>query len=261
MGIGASHCIMLIVFLFCYTEITNAMDSVPPPDQNTNATNQSDGYNSSLAALDNSNNFIQKLMPDDKLGTAQSYNGSRTAENDSAEYNEVSNLTSSANLAHVNSGNVTHYIIWKQFINFPNFVVYHTYIGEAGLQKSSGLRKYLTAHKILALFLGMAGVLACLLVIIYCIYIRQDKEDMFSHHRLYGEGFEDPVLHLDTPVDHLDFFSFRETEITPYPTPQHKCLKAETAECKRNYMVEDPKTVVTDDHIHQAVQMGTLKLS
>lgn len=65
--------------------------------------------------------------------------------------------------------------------------------------------------KMLVLFFGIVGALVCLLILIYVIYSRTHKSEMFSHHRLYGEGFEDPVLHLDTPMDHYDFFSFSDT--------------------------------------------------
>ncbi|XP_078507094.1 Golgi-associated olfactory signaling regulator isoform X2 [Lissotriton helveticus] len=65
--------------------------------------------------------------------------------------------------------------------------------------------------KMLVLFFGIVGALVCLLILIYVIYSRTNKSEMFSHHRLYGEGFEDPVLHLDTPMDYYDFFSFSDT--------------------------------------------------
>ncbi|KAM3923351.1 LOW QUALITY PROTEIN: Golgi-associated olfactory signaling regulator [Leptodactylus fuscus] len=120
-------------------------------------------------------------------------------------------------------------------------------------------KTYFGGHKLLAMFLGMAGVLACLLILIYCIYIRQHKEEMFSHHRLYGEGFEDPVLHLDTPVDHLDFFSFRDTELTPAPTPQHKCHETESCDTKGDYKVEAPKGTSSNELLQQIIQMGSMK--
>nr|XP_033816025.1 Golgi-associated olfactory signaling regulator isoform X3 [Geotrypetes seraphini] len=46
--------------------------------------------------------------------------------------------------------------------------------------------------KVLALFLGAAGVLVCLLLLIYCFYSRSHRKEMFSHRRLYEGGFEDP---------------------------------------------------------------------
>ncbi|KAM8928005.1 Golgi-associated olfactory signaling regulator [Pelodytes ibericus] len=106
----------------------------------------------------------------------------------------------------------------------------------------------------------MAGVLATLLIVIYCIYIRQHKEDMFSHHRLYGEGFEDPVLHLDTPVDHFDFFSFRDTEFTPAPTPRHTAQNTVPHEPKLDYGVEAPKGTSSNEHPGQIIQMGSLNI-
>ncbi|XP_053307733.1 Golgi-associated olfactory signaling regulator [Spea bombifrons] len=104
----------------------------------------------------------------------------------------------------------------------------------------------------------MAGVLGCLLILVYCIYNRQHKEDMFSHHRLYGEGFEDPVLHLDTPVDHFDFFAFRDTEITPTPTPQHKPRSIININYENEFEAEPPKDKPSDEHQKQAIQMDTL---
>nr|XP_033816024.1 Golgi-associated olfactory signaling regulator isoform X2 [Geotrypetes seraphini] len=71
--------------------------------------------------------------------------------------------------------------------------------------------------KVLALFLGAAGVLVCLLLLIYCFYSRSHRKEMFSHRRLYEGGFEDPVLHLDTPMDHYDFFSLNDQDRRPAP--------------------------------------------
>ncbi|XP_018083672.1 Golgi-associated olfactory signaling regulator [Xenopus laevis] len=123
-------------------------------------------------------------------------------------------------------------------------------------------RKDVGAHKLLAMFLGMAGVLACLLILIYCIYNRQHKEEMFSHRRLYGEGFEDPVLHLDTPMDHYDFFSFKDHDTT---TP---ALTAQNMEDQKNpgypskgdYKVDVPKGTSSNEHLRQIFQLGPLKL-
>lgn len=293
-----SHCVIFIVLLPCFTEKTNAFDFLQLLKRSkytdANSISKPDGFNSPpvLPKICNSNlkadknsslqqsiqqnstdkpccfnlDASQKLL-NDCLSITQDISSNQTIQADivndydkATNISSFSNLTSSGSLPSIDMDNATHYIIWKHFINFTNFVVYHKYMREDGQQKDSRMKKYLGAHKLLALFLGMAGVLACLLIIIYCVYIRQHKEDMFSHHRLYGEGFEDPVLHLDTPVDHLDFFSFRDTEITPYPTPQHKCHKTETTESKGDYIIEPSKnTSPTNDHLHQVIQMGTLK--
>ncbi|XP_018081856.1 uncharacterized protein LOC108696752 [Xenopus laevis] len=123
-------------------------------------------------------------------------------------------------------------------------------------------RKDFGAYRLLALFLGMAGVLACLLILVYCIYNRQRKEEMFSHRRLYDEGFEDPVLHLDTPMDHYDFFSFKEFDtMTP-------ALKEQNTEEQKNagysskgdYKVDVPKGTSSNEHLRQIFQLGPLKL-
>ncbi|XP_072282071.1 Golgi-associated olfactory signaling regulator [Pyxicephalus adspersus] len=277
---GLSHFAMFIVLLSCYIEMAHTFDFFRLIKVSkltyTNSTNKPEGStsppmlpfsnfkNSSLEPLQASQNSTEQPCFCSNITQVTSANQTIEANisNDDekvANVTSVSNLTSSGNLANIDMDNGTHYIIWKHFINFTNFVVYHKYIGEHDQQKDSRIRRYLGAHKLLALFLGMAGVLACLLVIIYCIYIRQHKEDMFSHHRLYGEGFEDPVLHLDTPVDHLDFFSFRDTEITPYPTPQHKCQKTETTESKEDYIVDVSKDTLHNDNVNQVIQMGTMK--
>ncbi|KAE8593843.1 hypothetical protein XENTR_v10019344, partial [Xenopus tropicalis] len=123
-------------------------------------------------------------------------------------------------------------------------------------------RKDFGAHRLLAMFLGMAGVLACLLILIYCIYNRQHKEEMFSHRRLYGEGFEDPVLHLDTPMDHYDFFSFKESDTTtPALTGQNTDeQKNPSYTDKGDYRVDVPKGTSSNEHLRQMFHMGPLKL-
>ncbi|XP_069804382.1 uncharacterized protein [Dendropsophus ebraccatus] len=170
----------------------------------------------------------------------------------------ITNLTSTGNRTF---GNLYNSTLWWPFIHFPNYVICQFSQGCDYMENDLMEPTFFGSHKLLALFLGMAGVLAFLLILIYCIYIRQHKEEMFSHHKLYGEGFEDPVLHLDTPVDHLDFFSFRDTELTPAPTPQHKCYNPETYETKEDYKVEVPKGTSSNEHLHQILQMGSIRLS
>ncbi|KAJ1131636.1 hypothetical protein NDU88_009971 [Pleurodeles waltl] len=91
------------------------------------------------------------------------------------------------------------------------------YSHKNGVRKKAELKGPFTKElprvtgKMLVLFFGIVGALVCLLILIYVIYSRTHKSEMFSHHRLYGEGFEDPVLHLDTPMDHYDFFSFSDS--------------------------------------------------
>ncbi|XP_063798965.1 Golgi-associated olfactory signaling regulator isoform X1 [Pseudophryne corroboree] len=155
----------------------------------------------------------------------------------------------------------TTYTIRYVLYNADGIQVAYTNWSQPIKTRGSGMKKFFGAHKLLALFLGMAGVLACLFILVYCIYIRQHKEDMFSHHRLYGEGFEDPVLHLDTPVDHLDFFSFRDTEFTPASTPQHQCQKLESYESNGDYRVDAPKGTSSNEHLQQIIQMGPIKFS
>uniref|UniRef100_A0A8C5QT95 Uncharacterized protein n=1 Tax=Leptobrachium leishanense TaxID=445787 RepID=A0A8C5QT95_9ANUR len=138
--------------------------------------------------------------------------------------------------------------------------VHYKIFGEEDDQKDFKIRKKFASHKLLALFLGMAGVLAGLLILIYCIYTRQHKEDMFSHHRLYGEGFEDPVLHLDTPVDHFDFFSFKDTEMTPAATPHHKPHDPVINEPKGEDKFNVPKGTSSNEQTQQSFQMGSLNI-
>ncbi|XP_077313130.1 Golgi-associated olfactory signaling regulator isoform X2 [Lithobates pipiens] len=224
-----SHCVIFIVLLPCFAEKTNAFDFLQllKRSKYTDASSISkpDGFDSppvlpriciSILKADKNSSLQQSIqqnstdkpccfnldasqkLPNDCLNITQDISSNQTIQadivNDYEKATNISfhNLTSSGSIPGIDMDNATHYIIWKHFINFTNFVVYHKYMTEDGQQKDSRIKKYLGAHKLLALFLGMAGVLACLLIIIYCVYIRQHKEDTFSHHRLYGEGFEDP---------------------------------------------------------------------
>ncbi|XP_063293281.1 Golgi-associated olfactory signaling regulator [Pelobates fuscus] len=144
--------------------------------------------------------------------------------------------------------------------NSTYHALYYTFFGEDSEPTEFNFRKTIASHKLLAMFLGMAVVLAALLVLVYCIYSRQHKEDMFSHHRLYGEGFEDPVLHLDTPVDHFDFFSFKDTEITPTPTPLHKPQNYVINEPKQDNTFDVPKETHSNENSHQNFQMSSLNI-
>ncbi|XP_073513897.1 uncharacterized protein [Phyllobates terribilis] len=276
MGSKWTYSISCFYFLSCYT-VSGFTASILPPAglsiaSTANDTITIDRSNSSLE-LDNDETKIGHLIanesttagvllhqsnisPDSKVDGKPS----KDLLDEDEDVYTFTNLTSAANLSTLNLRNSTHYKIWQHLLNFPNYVICQFYQRDGYIKKDPEVKKtYFGGHKLLAMFLAMAGVLACLLILIYCIYIRQHKEEMFSHHRLYGEGFEDPVLHLDTPVDHLDFFSFRDTELTPAPTPQHKCHKTETYETNGDYKVDAPKGISTDDYLHQVIQMGSIK--
>ncbi|XP_063798966.1 Golgi-associated olfactory signaling regulator isoform X2 [Pseudophryne corroboree] len=291
-----SYYMSLICFLSFYTKLTMASGILQPLmaliNSNANKVSTLGGSNSSLAAYDHySANEIQ--VADENSSTQNDTEGllpqrpdmfqsgifnhepntthygftttsaSRKELLDSvnvSNFTFLPNLTSSENLTNADMDNSTQFTMWNHLTDFTHYLVHHKYIGDKE-QKGSGMKKFFGAHKLLALFLGMAGVLACLFILVYCIYIRQHKEDMFSHHRLYGEGFEDPVLHLDTPVDHLDFFSFRDTEFTPASTPQHQCQKLESYESNGDYRVDAPKGTSSNEHLQQIIQMGPIKFS
>ncbi|XP_053546739.1 Golgi-associated olfactory signaling regulator [Bombina bombina] len=136
--------------------------------------------------------------------------------------------------------------------------VHDTYIGGVNVQNYSENKKTSGANKLLALFLGMAGVLISLLILVYCIYSRQHKEEMFSHQRLHGEGFEDPVLHLDTPVDHFDFFSFRDTDITPVQTPELKYLHNTEYKANKDSKFKAPNGTSSNENLRQIILLGSL---
>ncbi|XP_071969468.1 Golgi-associated olfactory signaling regulator [Engystomops pustulosus] len=277
-----AYCIAGLCSILCHTKQCFSYSILPPAGllttDTSNDTNDLDGSNDSLE-LHNANqkpngttrvnDLPSNVTTTERVlfqqsnvsGTAMKNKGSSSPDfrvtgipsvDLQDEEEDLTNLTSSGSLTTKNIQNTTHYKLWH-FITFPNFVFCQFYQGDDYINK--GVKTYFGGHKLLTMFLGMVGVLACLLILIYCIYIRQHKEEMFSHHRLYGKGFEDPVLHLDTPVDHLDFFSFRDTELTPAPTPQHKCHKTETCDTKGDYKVDEPKGTSSNELLHQIIQI------
>ncbi|XP_069597487.1 Golgi-associated olfactory signaling regulator [Ranitomeya imitator] len=276
MGSKWTHFISCLYFLVCYT-VRSFTSSILPPSGLSIASTANDAIaidrtNSSLELdhgatkighlIANESTTADVLLHQSNISPDSKVNGNPSKDLlDEDEYvYTFTNITATSNLTTLNLPNSTHYKIWHHLLNFPNNVICHFYQGDGYIKKDPEVKKtYFGGYKLLAMFLAMAGVLACLLILIYCIYIRQHKEEMFSHHRLYGEGFEDPVLHLDTPVDHLDFFSFRDTELTPAPTPQHKCHKTETYETNGDYRVEAPKGISTNDYLHQMIHMGSIK--
>ncbi|XP_056399390.1 Golgi-associated olfactory signaling regulator [Hyla sarda] len=276
MGYKWTYCILYVFFLSCYTNLCFTSGILPPTGLYTsNDTSELDNSNSSLElhhvnqqqngttqtshlihngsttedALPQRSNISDLGLKDNDANASPNSNESGKPSVDLLDENEypstLSNRTSAGN---------------RTTVKYQGYFFCHFFQSD-DVQKDPTVKTYFGGHKLLAMFLGMAGVLVCLLILIYCIYIRQHKEEMFSHHRLFGEGFEDPVLHLDTPVDHLDFFSFRDTELTPAPTPQLKCYKTETYETKGDDKVEAPRGTSSNEHLHHIIQMGSIKQS
>ncbi|XP_075459322.1 Golgi-associated olfactory signaling regulator [Ascaphus truei] len=222
------------------------------------------GSSGSLSATPNMPSLIS-----DANNTTHGWNANSTDWLDSSEnlgtstFSSLPGWTTPENITNVNKDNLINDKIWKptklENTSAGDDIAHETRVGEKDHQKDfENKNNFGAANKLLALFLGMAGVLACLFILVYCIYSRQHKEDMFSHHRLYGEGFEDPVLHLDTPVDHYDFFSFRDTDMTPAQTPRHKCKNTVAYELKSDCSIEVPQGTSSNEYLRQVIQMGSL---
>ncbi|XP_043915675.1 uncharacterized protein LOC122791794 [Protopterus annectens] len=60
------------------------------------------------------------------------------------------------------------------------------------------------ASRAMAVFLAIAIALVAFLALIYFIYARSQRKDLFSHHRLYDNGYDEPVHYLDGPMDFYD---------------------------------------------------------
>ncbi|KAM4652449.1 Golgi-associated olfactory signaling regulator [Discoglossus pictus] len=242
------------------TTDTNVTRSISAPnasflESSEGNTNSNGTQNSSIL------NGPSSLSPKPEQ-TATNLNNSPTIGND--EVSKLSSLpdwTPPENFTNFNKSDLIKDKMEKHS-NFENRSSAHyfhdAYQGEEDVQTYSVNKKSSGANKLLALFLGMAGVLVCLLILVYCIYSRQHKEDMFSHHRLHGEGFEDPVLHLDTPVDHFDFFSFRDTDLTPAQTPQLKYIHMSDSKPPKEAKAEVPKGTSSNEHLKQVINLGIL---